>query len=77
MFHFLADLFAATPASRTPALRVRLSLDGMETRCTPALLVNPGTLRGFNPQPEPPLAHQASETAIRVPEDARGIIAIH
>lgn len=53
MRKLIAKLFAGSrpPA---PATKVTLSLSAMEDRYAPAGLVNPGTIRGFNPQPDPP-----------------------
>jgi hypothetical protein len=53
MRKFIADLFAAK-TTRPASPRTRLGFEVMEDRYAPALLLNPGTLRGFNPQPEPP-----------------------
>lgn len=32
----------------------RLGMESLEARDVPTLIVNPGLIRGFNPQPEPP-----------------------
>ena len=54
MFNFISNLFSTE--TTTPSRKVQLGLTAMEDRYTPAsLVVNPGTIRGFNPQPEPPL----------------------
>jgi hypothetical protein len=51
MLKFITKLFA-TPT--VPSRRTQLGFDVMEDRYAPTLLVNPGLIRGFNPQPDPP-----------------------
>lgn len=53
MLGFLAKLFTARRAA-PPTPRTRLGVDVMEERFCPAIYMNPGTIRGFNPQPDPP-----------------------
>ena len=56
MFHVITNLFSTkSPKATKPVSRkVSLSFDAMETRYAPAVL-NLGSIRSFNPQPEPPL----------------------
>src|SRR4051794_26006179 len=62
--HLFARLssLASRPAPSRGGRQARLSLEGMEERLAPsatalpapAALINPATIRSFNPQPEPP-----------------------
>jgi hypothetical protein len=66
MLKLIARLFAAdTRSTSKRSTRTRLSVERMEERATPTLIANPvafpvfyfanpGTLQGFNPQPDPP-----------------------
>lgn len=76
MLKFFAKLFATeTTATRTaPNTTARLSLNAMEDRYAPAGITNPGTIRGFNPQPEPPLNPAATRTIIAIQPAASGAI---
>jgi hypothetical protein len=56
MLRFLADLFAADTAARTPANAFRPQVTGMEHRDAPAAL----SAVAFDPQPEPPSTRTVS-----------------
>jgi hypothetical protein len=70
---FIANLFATSNAAK-PATKARLSVETMEDRAVPALLANPGLIRGFNPQPEPPGREWAGDVAVRVASETPGSV---
>jgi hypothetical protein len=72
----IQGMFARTPAR--PARKAHLGLESLDRRDLPsvtlvasALPANPGVIRSFNPQPEPP----GSPADVGM-SDTRGIIAI-
>jgi hypothetical protein len=74
MFRLLAGLFAADPAA--PAAAFRPQLNAMEGRDAPATLaLDPLTIRGFNPQPDPPV--QVRGIIVEGGHTARAIFSIN
>lgn len=71
MRSFLATLFPAAAAAAARTTRVRLGVELMEDRYAPALVTNPLLIRGFNPQPDPPVT-----STVLVGETTRGIVVV-